>query len=329
MDIRPFSWTSPTARRSGGAAADAYERLLLDAMVGDPTLFIRSDEVDTAWGVVQPLLRRLGSGRRPPLGLRLGVLGPRPAETLIERDGRQVAHAMSPAGLDGAVARAGRPGRHGPEPGRRPARPSQYWQQANVASARSSPPCPNCAVRRRGGGAGTRTAVMTLVMVTGADDDPEDSHLVPLPGRPPPLPGGGAAARPRQHAGHRRQGLPVAGRPPGPRATRCSSRRCTCASVARPPPTWPPSWARSCWPTCPWSCGSPSQLPDPADPLLRLASAVVVDTRSHRPRARGHRPRLPDLAGAGQPPTGSGPFLGPPATVAGAPGRPVRARAQP
>ena len=35
---------------------DAYERLLLDAMVGDPTLFIRSDEVDTAWGIVQPLL---------------------------------------------------------------------------------------------------------------------------------------------------------------------------------------------------------------------------------------------------------------------------------
>ena len=33
-------------------APDAYERLLLDAMVGDPTLFIRSDEVDQAWQIV-------------------------------------------------------------------------------------------------------------------------------------------------------------------------------------------------------------------------------------------------------------------------------------
>jgi glucose-6-phosphate 1-dehydrogenase len=68
---------------------DAYERLLLDAMVGDPTLFIRSDEVDTAWGVVQPLLDAWGSGDAPLSGYASGSWGPRPAETLIERDGRQ------------------------------------------------------------------------------------------------------------------------------------------------------------------------------------------------------------------------------------------------
>jgi glucose-6-phosphate 1-dehydrogenase len=68
---------------------DAYERLLLDAMVGDPTLFIRSDEVDTAWGVVQPLLDAWGHGDAPLSGYASGSWGPRPAETLIERDGRQ------------------------------------------------------------------------------------------------------------------------------------------------------------------------------------------------------------------------------------------------
>jgi glucose-6-phosphate 1-dehydrogenase len=68
---------------------DAYERLLLDAMVGDPTLFIRSDEVDTAWGVVQPLLDAWGRGDAPLSGYASGSWGPRPAETLIERDGRQ------------------------------------------------------------------------------------------------------------------------------------------------------------------------------------------------------------------------------------------------
>ncbi len=55
---------------------DAYERLLLDAMVGDPTLFIRSDEVDTAWGVVQPLLDAWGSGDAPLSGYASGSWAP-------------------------------------------------------------------------------------------------------------------------------------------------------------------------------------------------------------------------------------------------------------
>lgn len=68
---------------------DAYERLLLDAMAGDPTLFIRSDEVDTAWGIVQPLLDVWGSGGAPLAGYAAGSWGPRAADTLLERDGRQ------------------------------------------------------------------------------------------------------------------------------------------------------------------------------------------------------------------------------------------------
>jgi glucose-6-phosphate 1-dehydrogenase len=68
---------------------DAYERLLLDAMVGDPTLFIRSDEVDTAWGIVQPLLDAWGNDGAPLAGYASGSWGPRQAEILVERDGRQ------------------------------------------------------------------------------------------------------------------------------------------------------------------------------------------------------------------------------------------------
>lgn len=68
---------------------DAYERLLLDAMVGDPTLFIRSDEVDTAWGIVQPLLDSWEGDGAPLSGYASGSWGPRQANTLIERDGRQ------------------------------------------------------------------------------------------------------------------------------------------------------------------------------------------------------------------------------------------------
>ena len=68
---------------------DAYERLLLDAMVGDPTLFIRSDEVDAAWRIVQPLLDAWESGSAPLAGYASGSWGPRQADILIERDGRR------------------------------------------------------------------------------------------------------------------------------------------------------------------------------------------------------------------------------------------------
>ena len=67
---------------------EAYERLLLDAMVGDPTLFIRSDEVDQAWQIVDPILDAW-QGRSVPLaGYAAGTWGPRPADQLMERDGR-------------------------------------------------------------------------------------------------------------------------------------------------------------------------------------------------------------------------------------------------
>jgi glucose-6-phosphate 1-dehydrogenase len=68
---------------------DAYERLLLDAMVGDSTLFIRTDEVDTAWQIVEPLIDAWSEGAAPLAGYASGSWGPRPADTLIQRDGRQ------------------------------------------------------------------------------------------------------------------------------------------------------------------------------------------------------------------------------------------------
>ena len=132
---------------------DAYERLLLDAMVGDPTLFIRSDEVDTAWGVVQPLLDAWGRGDAPLSGYAVGVLGA-PAGRNAHRARRSaMADAMSPVGLDGAVGE--RAGRAATGPGerrrRRPRRPSRPGSRPTSASARSWLRCPSCAVRPRGG----------------------------------------------------------------------------------------------------------------------------------------------------------------------------------
>jgi glucose-6-phosphate 1-dehydrogenase len=68
---------------------EAYERLLLDALVGDPTLFIRSDEVAQAWRICDPLLTAWEEEDVPLARYEAGTWGPREADELLERDGRR------------------------------------------------------------------------------------------------------------------------------------------------------------------------------------------------------------------------------------------------
>src|SRR5688572_4390608 len=68
---------------------DAYETLLLDAMVGDASLFTRDDEVERAWEILQPILDAWGNGSGGPLHFYAGgTWGPPAADELLERDGR-------------------------------------------------------------------------------------------------------------------------------------------------------------------------------------------------------------------------------------------------
>jgi len=72
---------------AGADAADGYERLIHDAMVGDATLFIRSDEVEQAWRIVDPYLE---AWSEPGASLHLyeaGTWGPHMADLLVERSG--------------------------------------------------------------------------------------------------------------------------------------------------------------------------------------------------------------------------------------------------
>ena len=70
-------------------APEAYERLLLDCMIGDPTLFTRADEVEAAWRLIDPIEDAWRSGR-PPLGLyAAGTWGPDAAGQLLHGDGRE------------------------------------------------------------------------------------------------------------------------------------------------------------------------------------------------------------------------------------------------
>jgi glucose-6-phosphate 1-dehydrogenase len=71
---------------------EAYERLLGDAIAGDQTLFIRGDEAEAAWTVIDPIEQGWAKGKRPPEEYAPGTWGPKRATDLIERDGRRWAH---------------------------------------------------------------------------------------------------------------------------------------------------------------------------------------------------------------------------------------------
>jgi glucose-6-phosphate 1-dehydrogenase len=72
------------------APATAYETLLLDAMIGDPTLFNRADQVEMAWRVIEPLLDIWSATRpfQPFPNYAAGTWGPSAADALLARDGR-------------------------------------------------------------------------------------------------------------------------------------------------------------------------------------------------------------------------------------------------
>jgi len=73
-----------------GASPEAYERLLLDAMLGDATLFARRDEVEAAWGLITPILEGWAASDVPPLEpYPAGTWGPPGAERLVRADGRE------------------------------------------------------------------------------------------------------------------------------------------------------------------------------------------------------------------------------------------------
>ncbi len=70
-------------------APEAYERLLLDCMIGDPTLFTRADEVEAAWMFIDPVEESWRNGRRPLGTYPAGTWGPPAAAQLLQADGRE------------------------------------------------------------------------------------------------------------------------------------------------------------------------------------------------------------------------------------------------
>jgi glucose-6-phosphate 1-dehydrogenase len=69
-------------------APDAYQRLLLDLMLGDPTLFIRADEAEGAWSILEPVMHAWAESEKIPT-YPAGTWGPKEADELLRRDGRE------------------------------------------------------------------------------------------------------------------------------------------------------------------------------------------------------------------------------------------------
>ncbi|MFH1476039.1 MAG: glucose-6-phosphate dehydrogenase [Verrucomicrobiota bacterium] len=89
INIRPVKMEFDYGTAFGREPPEAYERLLLDAMLGDATLFTRADEVETAWSRIMPILE--GWKESPPKDFpdyEAGTWGPASADELMARDGR-------------------------------------------------------------------------------------------------------------------------------------------------------------------------------------------------------------------------------------------------
>jgi len=89
MQMRQTALDFRFAGQFSGAMPDGYERLLLDVMAGDASLFARADEVELAWGIVDPILSAWRDTDQPPVcGYKPNDWGPEEAIYWMGGDGR-------------------------------------------------------------------------------------------------------------------------------------------------------------------------------------------------------------------------------------------------
>ena len=69
------------------------ERLIFDAMMGDQTLFIRGDEAEAAWAVIDAIVKSFAESKKLLEEYAPGTWGPKGAMELIESDGRRWLHS--------------------------------------------------------------------------------------------------------------------------------------------------------------------------------------------------------------------------------------------
>jgi glucose-6-phosphate 1-dehydrogenase len=93
MNIKPVALDFLYKTTFNREPPEAYERLIYDAMLGEQTLFIRGDETEAAWAVVDSIEQGWAQSEQVPDEYAPGTWGPRRAMHLIEHDGRRWLHS--------------------------------------------------------------------------------------------------------------------------------------------------------------------------------------------------------------------------------------------
>jgi glucose-6-phosphate 1-dehydrogenase len=84
MRVRPVNMEFAYGTSFMSQSPEAYERLILDTMRGDATLFARDDEVEAAWGIVDPILQAWQEAEESELPqYAAGSPGPHEADTIL------------------------------------------------------------------------------------------------------------------------------------------------------------------------------------------------------------------------------------------------------
>ena len=88
MRMRPVNMDFRYSASFGSTLPEAYERLLLDCMLGDATLFARRDMIERSWEIIMPVLEAWASEEPDFPNYEAGTWGPHEADELLARDGR-------------------------------------------------------------------------------------------------------------------------------------------------------------------------------------------------------------------------------------------------
>ncbi len=89
MQVAPVMMNFGYGTSFQGEVPEAYETLLLDAMLGDPTLFARHDFVEASWALITPINELWQTESAAPPTYEAGEWGPPEADALIAKDGRR------------------------------------------------------------------------------------------------------------------------------------------------------------------------------------------------------------------------------------------------
>ena len=93
MDLRSVSMDFHYQETFTVETVEAYQRLIMDCLRGDATLFLRRDAVEVAWWLVMPILDQWEASQAKQIpSYATGIWGPAEADALLARDGRQWRH---------------------------------------------------------------------------------------------------------------------------------------------------------------------------------------------------------------------------------------------